>query len=108
MIKSRETHLIKELISNLNIIKKTKDSHMEIEKEDVIQKTSWMELIKQNISKIKMKLSEKSKIVEILRNENFTEEEKEELISILCKLSIDDLIELLGEDFKRHTNNYTI
>ena len=53
-----------------------------------------------------MRLNEKSLILKILQKEELTEGDKKELISILSKLPTEQLIHLLGNNFKKHTQNY--
>lgn len=59
------------------------------------------EILKQNLYKIgELSLNEKSKIIKIIQNENFDEENKATLTNILNNLSIEDFNSLLGKDFK--------
>ncbi len=53
-----------------------------------------------------MTIKEKATIIKIIRKDKLSEEDKTKLISVLSKLQTKDLISLLGEDFKKHTQNY--
>ncbi len=64
-------------------------------------------MIKKNLYKTEtLKIDEKALIYKITQKEKLTEKDKEDLISILNKLSIEDLIEIFGKSFEEHTHNY--
>ena len=68
---------------------------------------NFKENLKQNLYKTtELNMNEKSKIIKIIQNENFDEENKVKLTNILSKLSIEELISLLGEDFKQYSQPY--
>ena len=54
-----------------------------------------------------MSLNQKSQIIKIIQKDELKELDKTKLISIFSKLPTEQLISLLGEDFKKHTQNYT-
>ena len=65
------------------------------------------EILKENLyNNTVLNLKEKSTIIKIIRNDKLCEEDKTKLISVLSKLPTKDLISFLGEDFKKHTQNY--
>ena len=51
-------------------------------------------------------MKKNTQIIKIIQKDKFNEEDKMELIAILKKLPIQDLISLFGKDFKKHTKNY--
>jgi len=53
-----------------------------------------------------LSLNEKSIIIKIIKKNKLDEDDKKQIISILSKLPTEDLISLLGNDFKHHTQNY--
>ncbi|MFW9877325.1 MAG: LAGLIDADG family homing endonuclease, partial [Candidatus Thorarchaeota archaeon] len=89
-------HLAQKL-ENLKRIEKTK-KHV---------KKNWKENLKENLYKnLTLNLNEKSIIINILQKSELTEGDKKGLISFLSKLSTEELISLLGNNFERHTRNY--
>ncbi|NVM37313.1 MAG: hypothetical protein HWN81_17075, partial [Candidatus Lokiarchaeota archaeon] len=99
-ITAERQKFMKHLSQKLSYLKK-------IKKTQKVIKENWKEILKENLYKnITLSLKEKSIINQILQKEKLTEVEKKELISILSKLPTEYLISLLGNDFKKHTQNY--
>ena len=68
---------------------------------------NWKENLKDNLYKnTTLSIKEKSIINKIIQKDKLNEDDKTQLISILNKLLIEDLISLLGDDFRQHTQNY--
>jgi len=77
------------------------------EKTQEVIKKNWKEILKENLYKnTTLTLSEKSLIHKIIQEEKSNEMERKKIIAILSKLPTEELIFLLGEDFKIHTQNY--
>jgi len=99
-IMAEREKFIKYLAQKLKNLKK-------IEKTQKIVKKNWKEILKENLYKnITLSLKEKSIINKILQKEQLTEGDIKELISILSKLPTEELISLLGNDFRQHIQNY--
>ncbi len=91
---------LKHLSQKLNYLKEVKNPQKNI-------KQNWKELLKENLYKnTTLILKEKPLINKILQKEEFTEDDKKELISLLIKLPTEDLVLLLGAEFKQPTKNY--
>ncbi|MFW9988607.1 MAG: hypothetical protein ACFFC3_08120, partial [Candidatus Odinarchaeota archaeon] len=99
-ITAEKQKFLNHLSQKLNHLKETKNPQKKIKKK-------WKELLKENLYKnTTLNYRDKSLIDKILQKEKLTEQDKKELISLLSKLSIDELILLLGNEFKKHTQNY--
>jgi len=99
-IMAEREKFIKHLVQKLKNLKK-------IEKTQKVIKKNWKEILKENLYKnTTLSLNEKSLIIKILQKEKLTDGDKKELISILSKLPTEQLISLLGNDFKKQTQNY--
>ncbi|MBA7555393.1 hypothetical protein ES705_48054 [subsurface metagenome] len=104
IIKGKKT--VRRLSQKLENIEKENAIHQIInEKRHSIQ--NFKENLKQNLYKTtELNMNEKSKIIKIIQNENFDDENKVKLTNILNKLSIEELISLLGDDFKQYSQAY--
>jgi len=98
---------IRQLSQKLESIKKERILHR-ILYEDSSSVQNLKEILKENLyQNITLSLNEKSTIIKIIQK-NKPNEDKNKLISILGKLTVKDLISLLGEDFKEEdTKNYS-
>ncbi|MFW9822151.1 MAG: hypothetical protein ACFFE4_04410 [Candidatus Thorarchaeota archaeon] len=68
---------------------------------------SWKEILRQNLDKNStLSLNQKSKIATIIRKNKLIEDDIKELVLILKKLPIEELISLLGREFQKHSENY--
>jgi len=100
LIIAKKEKFIKFLVQKLKNLKKTKGAQK-------IVKKNWKEILKENLHKsTTLNLNEKSIMNRILLKEELTEGDKKELIFILSKLSTEQLILLLGVDFRIHVKNY--
>ena len=89
-----------------HLAQKLKNLKINCKTQKVIKK-KWKEILKENLYKNTiLNLNKKSIIIKILQKEKLTEDDKTELISILCKLPTEHLISLLGEDFRQLTQYY--
>ncbi|MFW9881246.1 MAG: hypothetical protein ACFFG0_49915, partial [Candidatus Thorarchaeota archaeon] len=97
---------VRGLSQKLEDIKKENAIHQLLnEKKQSVQ--NFKEVLKENLYKTtELDMNEKSKIIKIIQNENFDEEIKVKLTNILNKLSIEQLISFLGEDFKQYSQAY--
>lgn len=87
-------------------LKKNTDSHLEIDKE-IIQQKNWRELLKANLYQITMlSFKEKSRIIHLIQKKELLREDKKELMTLLIRLKIEDLIKLFGKSFEEHAKNY--
>ncbi|MFX1599708.1 MAG: hypothetical protein ACFFB6_03855, partial [Promethearchaeota archaeon] len=67
----------------------------------------WKKTIKENLYKnTTLNINERSLIIKIIKKHKLDEGDKKQLISMLSKLTIEDLISLLGSDFKQHKQNF--
>ncbi|MFW9987215.1 MAG: hypothetical protein ACFFC3_01005, partial [Candidatus Odinarchaeota archaeon] len=99
-ITAEKQKFLRYLSQKLTYLKETKNAQKSI-------KQNWKELLRENLYKnTTLMLREKTLINKILQNEVLTEGDKKELISILSKLPTKELISLLGNDFKKHAQNY--
>ena len=53
-----------------------------------------------------LSINEKSLIIKTIKKDKLDEDDKKQLISVLSKLPTEDLISLLGNDFRQHTQKY--
>ena len=91
---------ITHLAQKLNYLRKNENVQKLIGKK-------WQEILKENLCKnMTLSLNEKSKINKIFQKKELTEGEIKELISILSKLPTKELVSLLGENFRKFTQNY--
>ena len=97
---------VRRLSQKLEKIKKENAMHYILnEKRYSVQ--NFKENLKQNLYKTtELNMNEKSKIIKFIQSENFDEENKVKLTNILSKLSIEDLISFLGDDFKQYSQTY--
>ncbi|KKM82340.1 hypothetical protein LCGC14_1320570, partial [marine sediment metagenome] len=103
VLEARKT--VKLLSQKLENIKKESTLHQILnEKGLIVQK--FKENLKQNLyNNTIFDLKKKSTIIKIIQKEMLSEEDKTKLISVLTDLSIKDLIFLLGDDFRKYTDN---
>ncbi len=88
---------VKDLARKLESTKKAVLYKILNEQDSVVQ--NFKENLKKNLYKSTINLKEKSKINKIIQKENFTEQDKEEQISILSKLPEEELNSLLEDSF---------
>ena len=75
--------------------------------EKITSVNNWRELLKANLYKISMlTLKEKSQIIDLIKKEKFSKDDKESLISLFCKLKNEELIVLFGKTFEDYAKNY--
>ncbi|HEC37209.1 MAG TPA: hypothetical protein ENI29_03175 [bacterium] len=99
---------VKQLSQKLENIKKEEAIHQFLN-EKRYSGQNFKENLIQNLYKItELNLNEKSTINKIIHSEKFVEKQSVKLANILCKLSIEELILLLGEDFNRYYERHLV
>ncbi|MFW9876772.1 MAG: hypothetical protein ACFFG0_27065, partial [Candidatus Thorarchaeota archaeon] len=68
---------------------------------------NWKEVLKEKLYKnTTLTLKEKSQIIKILQNEELNETNRNNLVILLSKLPVEELISLLGNKFEQHIKHY--
>ncbi len=105
-IQDERVKFVKHLAQKLKKLKKIENFNIErVSREQA--KENWKEILKENLYKnATLRLNEKSLILKTIKKDKLDEDDKEQLISVLSKLPTEDLISLLGNDFRQHTQKY--
>ncbi|MFW9878846.1 MAG: hypothetical protein ACFFG0_37680, partial [Candidatus Thorarchaeota archaeon] len=105
--KTNMNKILKEREKFVNFLSQKLEYLKNADKIDQEDRKDWKEAILQHLHKnTSLTLKEKSQIFKIIQNQEIGEEDRKNVASILSKLPTEDLISLLGRDFKRLTQRY--
>ncbi|MBY8984763.1 MAG: hypothetical protein KGD65_06840 [Candidatus Lokiarchaeota archaeon] len=106
-IASDMNRILKEREKFINYLSQKLIKLKRIEKDQKIVRKNWRVNLNENLYKMQtLTLKGKSLITKIIQKDKLDKEDLKQIISILSKLSTENLISLLGNDFKNHTKNY--